>query len=230
MSKSRGNVINPDEVIAEHGADSMRLYEMFIGPLEKAAPWSTEGIQGVYRFLQRVWRLLVDENAPGEPLRELAGGEGTIEQQRLLARTVQGVTDDLEALAFNTAISKLMVYVRDVAKDAPLPRSAAERFVLLLSPFAPHLAEELWGRLGHRESLAYERWPAADPALLVAETITIAVQVNGKRRDEIVVAADADDEAIRTAALAAPNVRKHLDGREPRKVIIVKGRLVNVVG
>jgi len=230
MSKSRGNVINPDEVIAEYGADAMRLYEMFIGPLEKAAPWSTEGIQGVHRFLQRAWRLLVDEDAPGEPLRPLDPGPGSAEQQRLLARTIHGVTEDVEALAFNTAISKLMVFARDVAKDGPLPRAAGEAFVLLLAPFAPHLAEELWRRLGHAESLAYEPWPSADPALLVSDTVTLAVQVNGKRRDEIVVAADADEAAIRTAALAAPNVRKHLAGREPKKVIVVPGRLVNVVG
>jgi leucyl-tRNA synthetase len=230
MSKSRGNVINPDEVIAEYGADSMRLYEMFIGPLEKAAPWSTEGIQGVYRFLQRSWRLLVDEDAPGEPLRALAPGEGTREQQRLLAATIAGVTEDVEALAFNTAISKLMVFARDVAKEAALPRRAAEQFLLLLSPFAPHLAEELWQRLGHEGSLAYEPWPVADPALLVKETVTLAVQVNGKRRDEVEVPADADEAAIRAAALASPNVQKHLAGREAKKVIVVPGRLVNVVG
>jgi leucyl-tRNA synthetase len=230
MSKSRGNVINPDDVIAEYGADAMRLYEMFIGPLEKAAPWSTEGIQGVYRFLQRAFRLVVDEDAPGEPLRALVDGDGTLPQQRLLARTVHGVTEDVEALAFNTAISKLMVFARDVAKDAPLARRAAERFVLLLAPFAPHLAEELWRRLGHAVSLAYEPWPVADPALLVADTVTLAVQVNGKRRDEVVVPADAGEDAIRAAALAAPNVVKHLAGRAPKKVIVVPGRLVNVVG
>jgi len=230
MSKSRGNVINPDEVIASYGADSMRLYEMFIGPLEKAAPWSTEGIQGVYRFLQRTWRLFVDEDREGEPLRALAPGDGTLEQRRLLATTIAGVTADLDALAFNTAISKLMVFARDAAKEAPLPRSAAETFLLLLSPFAPHLAEELWQRLGHGKSLAYEPWPVADAALLVKDTITLAVQVNGKRRDEIEVAASADEATIRAAALASPNVQKHLDGRTPKKVIVVPGRLVNVVG
>jgi len=230
MSKSRGNVINPDEVIASYGADAMRLYEMFIGPLEKAAPWSTEGIQGVYRFLQRTWRLFVDEDREGEPLRALAPGDGTLEQRRLLATTIAGVTADLDALAFNTAISKLMVFARDAAKEAPLPRSAAETFLLLLSPFAPHLAEELWQRLGHGKSLAYEPWPVADAALLVKDTITLAVQVNGKRRDEIEVAASADEATIRAAALASPNVQKHLDGRTPKKVIVVPGRLVNVVG
>ncbi len=230
MSKSRGNVINPDDVIASYGADSMRLYEMFIGPLEKAAPWSTEGIQGVYRFLQRTWRLFIDEDCAGEPLRELAAGAGTPAQARLVARTVAGVTEDIENLAFNTAISKLMVLVRDVAKEAPLARDAAETLLRLLSPFAPHLVEELWRRIGHERTIAYEPWPAADPALLAAETVTLAVQVNGKRRDEIEVAADASEDAIRAAALAAPNVARHLEGRTPKKVIVVPGRLVNVVG
>jgi leucyl-tRNA synthetase len=230
MSKSRGNVINPDEVIASHGADSMRLYEMFIGPLEKAAPWSTEGIQGVYRFLQRTWRLLVDEESVGEPLRELVPGAGTPEQARLVAMAVAGVTGDIESLSFNTAISKLMVLVRDVAKEQPLPREAAETLLMLLSPFAPHLAEELWQRLGHERSIAFEPWPVADPRLLVAETITLAVQVNGKRRDEIEVPAGASEDEVRSAALAAPNVVRHLEGRTPKKVIVVPGRLVNIVG
>ena len=230
MSKSRGNVINPDEVIASHGADSMRLYEMFIGPLEKAAPWSTEGIQGVYRFLQRTWRLLVDEESVGEPLRELVPGAGTPEQARLVATAVAGVTGDIESLSFNTAISKLMVLVRDVAKEQPLPREAAETLLMLLSPFAPHLAEELWQRLGHERSIAFEPWPVADPRLLVAETITLAVQVNGKRRDEIEVATGASEDEVRSAALAAPNVVRHLEGRTPKKVIVVPGRLVNIVG
>ncbi|HVH17072.1 MAG TPA: leucine--tRNA ligase, partial [Myxococcota bacterium] len=230
MSKSRGNVISPDEVIAEYGADSMRLYEMFIGPLDKDAPWSTEGIQGVRRFLERVWRTLVDEEAPGEPVRALAGGDGTPAQARLTARVIAGVTEDLEAMRFNTAISKLMVYARDVVRDAPLPRRAAEVLVLLLSPMAPHLGEELWQRLGHTKTLAYEPWPTADPALLVDETVNLVVQVNGKKRDEIRVAADAPEEVVREAALSLESVRRHLDGRAPKKVIVVPGRLVNVVG
>ena len=230
MSKSRGNVISPDEVIAEYGADAMRLYEMFIGPLDKDAPWSTEGIQGVRRFLERAWRTLVDEEAPGEPLRELVPGEGTLDQARLTARVVAGVTEDLEAMRFNTAISKLMVYARDVVRDAPLSRRAAEVLVLLLSPMAPHLGEELWQRLGHAKTLAYEPWPTADPALLVDESVTLVVQVNGKRRDEIRIAADAPEDAVREAALALESVRRHLDGRAPKKVIVVPGRLVNVVG
>ncbi len=229
MSKSRGNVINPDDVDREYGADSMRLYEMFIGPLDKDAPWSTEGIQGVFRFLQRAWRLFHEGDGEAEALRPLAPGAGSEAQARLVATTVQGVTDDLEAMRFNTAISKLMVFVRDIAKDEPLPADAAATFLQLLGPFAPHLAEELWQRIGHSGTISYEAWPQADPTLLQADTITLAVQVNGKRRDEIVVAADASREEIEATALASDAVKRHLGSGAPRKVIVVPGRLVNVV-
>jgi leucyl-tRNA synthetase len=230
MSKSRGNVVNPDDVVARWGTDTLRLYEMFMGPLEKGAPWSDESIPGLHRFLQRVWRLFVEEDAEGERLAELAPGEGTREQARLTARTIQGVSEDVEALRFNTAISKLMVFARDVAAEAPLPRAAGEAFLLLLAPFAPHLAEELWQRLGHAESLAHGPWPEADPRQLLEEKLRLVVQVNGKKRDELEVAVDADEAQIRAAALALPRVQQHLAGREPRKVIVVPGRLVNVVG
>jgi leucyl-tRNA synthetase len=229
MSKSRGNVVNPDEVVAEFGADSLRLYELFLGPIDKEAPWTTEGILGVFRFLQRSWRMLVDEDVPGEPARGLPQGDGTPDQARLLATTVQGVSDDVEAMRFNTAISKLMVFVRDVGRETPIARGAAEAFVRLLAPFAPHIAEELWEKLDHRESITYEPWPVADAAMLVAETIVIAIQVNGKRRAEVEVPAEADDDAVRAAALANENVQRHLEGKTPRKVIVVKGRLVNIV-
>jgi leucyl-tRNA synthetase len=228
MSKSRGNVVNPDDVVARYGTDAMRLYEMFMGPLEKGAPWSDDSIPGMHRFLQRAWRLVMGENDEG-PERVLAAGAGTPEQQRLTARAIAGVTADVESLQFNTAISKLMVFSREVAEAGPVPRAAAEAFALLLCPFAPHLAEELWRALGHRESPALAAWPEADPALLVADRVRLAVQVNGKRRDEIVVSAAADEAAIRAAALASEKVRQHLRG-EPRKVIIVPGRLVNLVG
>jgi leucyl-tRNA synthetase len=230
MSKSRGNVINPDDVIARYGTDSMRLYEMFMGPLDKSAPWSDESIPGVYRFLQRAYRLIVEDSVAGESPAQLADGEGTDKQQRLLAKTVQGVTEDIEALRFNTAISKLMVFARDIGREAPLPRRAVEQFVLMLSPFAPHLAEELWERLGNSPSLASENWPQADPALLEEAVVVLAVQVNGKRRDEIEVPADADEETIRQQALASPSVKRHLAEREPKRVIVVPGRLVNIVG
>jgi leucyl-tRNA synthetase len=230
MSKSRGNVINPDEVVEAYGGDSMRLYELFLGPIEKDAPWSTDGIQGVRRFLERTWRTVLGDGEPGDGAPSLAPGAGSSEQERLTARTIEGVTEDLEAMRFNTAISKLMIFVRDIARDAPVPRDAAEALVLLLAPMAPHLAEEIWQRLGHAESLAHAPWPTADPALLQDERVSLVLQVNGKRRGEIEVAAAADEAAIREAALAAEPVQRHLEGREPRKVIVVPGRLVNVVG
>jgi leucyl-tRNA synthetase len=230
MSKSRGNVVSPDDVIAEFGADSMRLYELFMGPLEKGAPWSTDGIPGCFRFLQRAWRLFVDEDAAGEPARTLASGMGTPEQARLTAHTIAGVTADMEAVQPNTAISKLMVWSRDIARDAPVPRAAGEAFLRMLSPFAPHLAEELWARLGNAREVALADWPVADARLLIADTIQLPVQVNGKLRDQIEVPAGASEDAVRAAALAAPNVRKHLGERAPKKVIVIPGRLVNVVG
>ncbi len=235
MSKSKGNVINPDDVIREHGADAMRLYEMFIGPLEKAAPWSTEGIQGIYRFLQRAWRLfhVADETSAEEGRDRYQApveGAGTESQQRLTAQTIAAVTDDLEHMRFNTAISKLMVFARDITKESPLPRDSAETFTLLLSPMAPHLAEELWSLLGHSESLAYAAWPVADPKLLVDDVITLVVQHNGKKRGEIEVPADVSEDDAREAALGLENVQKSLGGREPKKVIVVPGRLVNIVG
>jgi leucyl-tRNA synthetase len=229
MSKSSGNVVSPDDVVARYGADALRLYELFMGPLEKGAPWSEDGIPGVFRFLQRVWRLLLDEDAPGEPVRPLAPGEGTPEQARLTARTIAGVTADLDALQPNTAIAKLMVWVRDVAGDEPVPRAGAEAFLRLLSPFAPHLAEELWARLGCPSPVSLAAWPEADPALLATETLRIVVQVNGKKRDDVEVPSGADEAALRAAALASERVRAVLQGREPKSVVVVPGRLVNVV-
>jgi leucyl-tRNA synthetase len=177
-----------------------------------------------------VHRLFRDEDTPGDPVRSLVPGAGSEEQARLTARTIAGVTEDLENMQPNTAIAKLMVWSREIVRgDEPLPRESAEAFLRMLSPFAPHLAEELWHAIGHPRSLAHEAWPEADPALLTADTIRIAVQVNGKRRDEIEVPAEADEETIRAAALAAEGVQRHTAGREPRRIIVVPGRLVNIV-
>jgi leucyl-tRNA synthetase len=230
MSKSKGNVINPDDVIGEHGADSMRLYEMFIGPLEKAAPWSTDGIQGIYRFLQRAWRLVHEGQDEEESFRAPIDGSGTKIQRRLTAQTIIGVTEDLEAMRFNTAISKLMVFSRDIEKEDPLPRDSAEVFTLLLAPMAPHLAEEIWSLLGHKDSLSYAPWPTADESLLVEDEITLIVQVNGKKRGEIRVPTNCSKEFAEDRAFAVENVQKTLDGRQPKKVILVPGRLINIVG
>ena len=229
MSKSRGNVVNPDDVVATFGADSMRLYEMFIGPLEKAAPWSTDGIQGIYRFLQRCWRLVMEEDGDSEKLRSFAN-ECSTAQARLLMQTVKGVTEDIEAMRFNTAISKLMVLVRDIQTDGPVPREAAEKLCLMLSPLAPHLAEELWQQLGHEKTLAYEKWPEVDETLIGEEEITIVIQVNGKKRDELRVRAETSAEEIERLALDSERVQAVLAGKPAKKVIVVPGRLVNVVG
>ena len=225
MSKSRGNVVNPDEIIAEYGTDALRLYEMFMGPLDKGAPWSPESIPGVVRFLQRAYRLVLGE----EERVPVVEGNGTPDQARLTARTIQGVTQDLEEMSFNTAISKLMVFVRDITKDGPLPRASAESFVVLLSPFAPHLAEELWEGLGHAPSLAHQAWPAFDPALVVREELTIPLQVNGKLRSKIQVSADAKKEEILELAQKDKKLGEWLQGTTPRKVIYVEKKLVNFV-
>jgi leucyl-tRNA synthetase len=222
MSKSRGNVVNPEEVIAEYGADAMRMYEMFMGPLEQSAPWQTSGIAGIHRFLSRVHRLVFDD--AGE-LRELVPGEGTPRQRKLLHRTIHEVTERMERLAFNTAIASLMVFVRDIGGQ-PLAHDAVEQFCLLLAPFAPHLAEEIWAALGHGRSLADEPWPAADEALLVEDAFALVVQVNGKKRAEIQAPKSATKDEL--AELARAAIGDRLEG-SPKRVVVVPGRLVNFV-
>jgi leucyl-tRNA synthetase len=230
MSKSRGNVINPDDVVQEYGADSLRLYEMFMGPLEATKPWSMRGVEGVYRFLNRVWRLFVDERAEeprlAESVRDVEPGRDTL---RKLHQTIKKVTDDVEAMRFNTAIAAMMEFSNHLTREEVRPRSVLGPFVLILSPFAPHLAEELWRLLGHRESLAYEPWPAHDEALTRAEEIEVPVQVNGKVRSKVTVPADSGEAALRAAALADERIRGLIDGKPVRKVIVVPKKLVNIV-
>jgi len=229
MSKSRGNVVNPDEVIAEYGTDTMRLYEMFMGPLEKGAPWSSESIPGMFRFLQRAQRLIRGENDDPGTLASIVDGTGTDEQARLTARTIQGVTQDIEEMGFNTGISKLMVFVRDVTRDDPLPRHSAEAFVVMLSPFAPHLAEELWEALGKAPSVAHQPWPTYDPALIASPEMTIPLQVNGKLRSKIQVAADSTKEDVLAVARQDEKLQEWLEGKTPKKIIYVEKKLVNFV-
>ncbi len=230
MSKSRGNVINPDEVIGEYGADSLRLYEMFMGPLEQVKPWSMKGVEGVYRFLGRAWRMVVDaESEELKPDRRVVPIEPTKEQARLVAKTVAGVTDDLEGMRFNTAISKLMEFTNAFTAMETRPKAAMEAFVLLLSPMAPHVAEEMWQILGHDESLAYQPWPTYDPELLRADEVEIPVQVNGKVRSKVVVPAGADRGDLEKAAMADEKVAALLAGKSLKKVIVVPGKLVNFV-
>ncbi len=228
MSKSRGNVINPDKVVADYGADSMRLYEMFMGPLEAIKPWSMQGVEGVHRFLQRAWRMVVDEQTGqlDQAVREAEADEQTL---RLLHRTIKKVGDDIETFGFNTAISAMMIFVNHLGRQKVRPKSVVEKFVLILAPFAPHIAEELWEKLGHSDSLTWEPWPQYDSELIKEQEIELAVQVNGKIKTRIVVPADTDEEQIKERALGADRVAAAIEGKVPRKVIVVKSRLVNIV-
>ena len=227
MSKSRYNVVNPDTVVAEYGADSMRLYEMFMGPLEREKPWTDEGIQGVHRFVKRIWTLFVAEHGALHPRIVESGGDEAI--LRVLHATIKAVTDDIEALQFNTAIARMMEFVNAALKAQTLDQDWMLRFVLILSPFAPHLAEELWQRLGHDQTLAYEPWPDYDEAYLVEDTIEVPIQVNGKLRVVIQVPAEAEKETVLAAAKAEPRLAQHLEGKNVVKEIYVPGRLVNLV-
>ena len=230
MSKSRGNVINPDTVVSEYGADSLRLYEMFMGPLEQMKPWNMDGVNGVYGFLNRVWRMIVDDQAETLQLSAVVHDKPpTTEQNRVLHKTIKAVTSDIEKLSFNTAIARMMEFTNFFTKQASRPRLAMEQLVLLLSPFAPHMAEELWQLLGHGKTLAYESWPVCDESLLVEDQIEIPVQIRGKVRTKIIVPADADQAKIEELALADEKVKELLDGKEVVKTVVVPKRLVNFV-
>jgi len=230
MSKSRGNVVNPDEVVAEYGADSLRLYEMFMGPLEAVKPWSMDGVSGVRGFLDRVWRMIVDDRKEATELNAaVEDAEPTAEENRMLHRTIKAVTEDLDAMAFNTAIARMMECTNFFTKAPRRPKSAMETLVLLLSPFAPHIAEEVWQALGHEQTLAYEPWPQFDESRIKEETIEVPVQINGKLRSRIQVPADADQTAMETAAREDPRIAELLAGKTIVKTIVVPGRLVNFV-
>ncbi|MDW8242626.1 MAG: class I tRNA ligase family protein [Thermogemmata sp.] len=230
MSKSRGNVVNPDDIVREYGADSLRLYEMFMGPLEAVKPWNTRGVEGVHRFLSRVWRLIIDEAAEQVQLHpQVHDVPPDRETLRWLHRTIRKVTEDTEALRFNTAIAAMMELVNYLTRLPVRPKQVLETFVLLLSPYAPHIAEELWRALGHPHTLAYEPWPTYDPELLRDEQIEIPIQVNGKVRSRLLIAPDTDEATVQAAALADPAVQPYLSGRTVKMVKVVPGRLVNIV-
>jgi len=236
MSKSLKNVVNPDAIVQEYGADTLRLYEMYMGPVEASKPWNTRDIIGVHRFLQRVWRLVVPPPPEGQtpetplpPLNPRIGDRGDAGLERLLHKTIRKVTEDVERFAYNTAIAQMIVWVNEAARAPAIGRDQIERFLLILAPFAPHICEELWRRLGHAESLAREPWPTYDEALTRDETVEIAVQINGKVRARIEVATDASDEQIIAAACQNPVIARDLAGRSPRRTIVVRGRLVNLI-
>ncbi|MBJ7328093.1 MAG: class I tRNA ligase family protein, partial [Chthoniobacterales bacterium] len=236
MSKSRGNVVNPDEVINEYGADAFRLYEMFMGPLEQMKPWSMKGVEGVYRFLARVWRLAMQEDQEGrwQLSDALADTEPTASQLRVLHATIKKVTADLTTLSFNTAIAQMMVCVNELTSAEKRPVSALRNLLLLLGPFAPHMAEELWEKLGQKfpgfEGAAHaQAWPAHDESLLVENEVEIVLQINGKVRDKIVAPKDATREQLEAAARAHEKFAVQITGKEVVKVVAVPGKLVNFV-
>ncbi|MEX2015986.1 MAG: leucine--tRNA ligase, partial [Candidatus Hydrogenedentales bacterium] len=227
MSKSRYNVVNPDDVVREYGADALRMYEMFMGPLDRDKPWTDEGIQGVQRFLKRVWSLFITKDDSISPKIVESGGDELLIKQ--IHKTIAAVTHDIEKLLFNTAIARMMEFVNAATKARAMGRDVAERFVLVLSPFAPHMAEELWQRLGHKDTLAYHPWPDFDASLLQEDTVEVPVQVNGKIRGKITVAPDADKAAMLAAAKLDEDVQRHIAGRQVVKEIAVPGRMVNLV-
>ena len=234
MSKSKMNVVDPLDVIADYGADALRLYELFMGPLEQVKPWQMAGVEGVYRFLGRTWRLVVDdhEDVSVDTLsRKITDAPETSEPalQRMLHKTIKKVLEDTTALRFNTAIAQMMTFVNEATSSTTLPRELLLTFCKVLSPYASHLAEELWERLGGQGCVCQQPWPMHDEALTVDDTVTLGVQINGKRRDEITVARDASDADVQQIALASAAVQKFMEGKPARKVIVVKGRLVNIV-
>ena len=220
MSKSRGNVVNPDEIVAQFGADAMRVYEMFMGPLEATKPWSTRSIHGIKRFLDRAYEV-VSRAQEGLPL------EG--ELLRTMHQTIRKVSEDIEALRFNTAVSCLMVFVNDLMKQERTPKAAAEALTLLLHPFAPHLAEELWQQLGGSESVQRAAWPSYDPALCEESEVEVPVQINGKVRARVRLPKDASQEVALKAASADPALAALLKGKTLRKTIWVPGKILNLI-
>jgi leucyl-tRNA synthetase len=229
MGKSLRNSVTPDEMYESYGADTLRLYEMFTGPLDQSRPWETKAVVGVFRLLQRIWRNVVDEDTGAVTVADAPLDDET---ERMLHRTIAAVREGMEKMRFNVAIAKVTELNNHLTArhpDGGVPRDVVEPLVLLLAPLAPHVGEELWSRLGHPDSLAFEPFPEADPALLVEETVEVPVQLNGKVRARIEVAAGADAEALEAAARADGAVAALLEGRTVRRVVTVPGRLVNFV-
>jgi len=220
MSKSRGNVVNPDDVIDARGSDAMRLYEMFMGPLEAVKPWSTKDIVGIARFLDRAWKVGLKDRVDG------AGDDATV---RLTHRTVKKVTEDIDGMRFNTAISALMIMVNELTKLPQIPEEALSATLRCLCPFAPHIAEELWSRMGHETCIAEATWPTFEEALCADDEIELVVQVNGKVRSRLTVAKDTGQDELRAMALADSRIAKWTHGKVVRKVIVVPNKIVNIV-
>ncbi len=235
MSKSRGNIVSPDDVIDQHGADAFRCYEMFMGPLEQMKPWSTRGVEGVARFLARVWRLLMTENQAGEweLSKKIKTVDATKSQQKLLHATIKKVTEDIESFSFNTAISQMMIFVNAFTNVETIPLLAMRTFLTLLNPFAPHISSELWERLAEfgdaRGDVSQQSWPAYDERLLIEDEVEIVIQINGKLRDRVKMPIVATEEELKAVALSNPKVQDRIAGKAVRKVIVVPKKLVNIV-
>jgi leucyl-tRNA synthetase len=227
MSKSKGNVVNPDDIVASHGADTLRLYEMFMGPLDASIAWSENGLDGSRRFLDRVWRLFVTDKE--ELSDKIVEGVTSSSLEKTYHQTVKKVTEDFEGLRFNTAISQMMVFINEAYKADQLPKEMVEGFVKLIAPVAPHIGEELWSKLGYSDSIAYATWPAYDEAKLVEDEIEIVVQINGKVKAKLLVAKDASREQMEQIALSDDAVKEQVEGKTVRKIIAVPGKLVNIV-
>lgn len=225
MSKSKGNVVNPDQIVESHGADTLRLYEMFMGPLDASIAWSTTGLDGARRFLDRIWRLFVQENGQ---ITDKVVSSGT-ELEKVYHQTVKKVSEDYEGLRFNTAISQMMVFINEANKSERIPQEFAEGFVKLLAPIAPHLAEELWEKLGYNETISYQSWPAFDETKLVDDEVEIVVQVNGKLKAKLMISKEATREEMEEIAKSDEKVQEQIEGKTIRKVIAVPGKLVNIV-
>ncbi|MFJ7511545.1 leucine--tRNA ligase [Peribacillus simplex] len=227
MSKSKGNVVNPDDIVESHGADTLRMYEMFMGPLDASIAWSTNGLDGSRRFLDRIWRLLVNDD--GTITDKMTETDDTGKLEKVYHQTVKKVTENYEELKFNTAISQLMVFINDAYKADSLPKVYIEGFVKLLAPVAPHIAEELWSKLGHSESITYGTWPAFDEAKLVDNEVEIVIQINGKVKTKLMVPTDTTKEKLEEIAMGDDSIKEQIDGKTIRKVIAVPGKLVNIV-
>jgi leucyl-tRNA synthetase len=236
MSKSRGNIVNPDDVIDQHGADAFRCYEMFMGPLEQMKPWSMRGVEGVARFLARVWRLLMTENQRGEweSSAKVKNTDSDKAQQKLLHATIKKVTEDIESFSFNTAISQMMIFVNAFTNVEVIPLSAMRSFLILLNPFAPHIASELWERLNTkftdaRGDITEQPWPSYDERLLAEDEVEVVIQINGKLRDRMKMPIVATEEELKTAALSNQKIQDRIAGKTVRNVIVVPRKLVNIV-
>ena len=228
MSKSRGNVINPEEIMDEYGSDSMRLYEMFMGPLNKSKPWSTKGLQGCYRFLNKLWSIIVDDN--GNLSSKIVDKDEEDKDTLFLHhQTIKKLADDIENLHFNTAVSQLMIYCNHLQKCNTISKKLIEELVVILSPFVPHLSEEFWSLLGHSETITYQSWPHFDDNLMQLDEVTITVQVNGKLRANINIAKDSDEKDVVSEALSLDNVEKYTSDGNIVKTIYIPNRLLNFV-